>query len=206
MSWPSRNSISSVRVKPSCMIAAPESCVSTIARIDRRADIGDVDELRHPHCAGLGVDLDLGAGAADHPEGRRVGGEAGFVIGRGIARDEAADADDVAGLHAVFAAEELGDRADCCLAAGRARLRAPRVLSRASSAARSHRVAHVKGRARAERRHVVGRDIGVGMDDPDRLRGAGRAPRRRSAPSPCRSPGPYRRCCNRGRSCRRRRC
>ena len=57
--------------------------------------------------------------------------------------------------------------ADCCPPADRVPLPAQRsllgVLGR-----EPHRIAHVKGRARAERAHVVGRDVGVGMHDADR--------------------------------------
>ena len=42
-------------------------------------------------------------------------------------------------------------------------------LSRASSAAQPHRVAHVEQRARAERAHVVGRHVGVARHDPHAL-------------------------------------
>ena len=55
-------------------------------------------------------------------------------------------------------------------------------------------MAHVEGRARAERAHVVRRDVGVGMHHADVLGAADRAPRPRSAPSRCRSPAPCRRC------------
>ena len=48
------------------------------ARIDQRAAIGDRDQLGNPHAAGLAVDLDLDAGAADHPIRRDIGGMAGY--------------------------------------------------------------------------------------------------------------------------------
>jgi len=38
------------------------------ARVDRPTDVSDIDQFGHPHVAGLGIDFDLGAGGADHPE------------------------------------------------------------------------------------------------------------------------------------------
>ena len=137
------------------------------ARIHRPADVGDVDHLGHLDVAGLGVDLELDAGAADHPERRRVGRQP-VGVRRHIVRDVAAGADDVAGLHLVFLHEQLGDRhvrafrhADLARQRGELGLG---VLGR-----EPHRVAHVIERARAERRHVVGRHVGVGMHDLHRL-------------------------------------
>jgi hypothetical protein len=67
------------------MIAAPESCVSTILGFDRRADVGDVDEARDAHPAGLGVDLELDP--VPRPSRRRgVIGEA-VLVRRLVARD-----------------------------------------------------------------------------------------------------------------------
>ena len=146
--------------------------------------------------SGLGVDLDLGAGAADHPIRRDVGRQAGRHGRATRSRHEAAGADDVAGLHAVFAAEQISrDRQRCCLPArrlgGERRELRARVLGR-----QAHRMTHVEGRARAERPHVVGRHVGVGWTTAP-LRPRCPAPRRRSAPSRCRSPGPCRPCRNR---------
>ena len=59
-------------VKPSCISAAPEICVSTIFGLIGLAAVDDVDQLGDLDVAGLGVDLDLGAGAGDHPERRHV--------------------------------------------------------------------------------------------------------------------------------------
>ena len=139
------------------------------ARVYRGAGIGDTDQAQHPDMAGFGVDLDLGAGAADHPERRRVRRLTGGVIGRHIIGHIAAGADDRAGLHAVFAAEQFGDRQ---IGAGRyAGLGGecveflPCILG-----GEPHRVSHVKHRARAEGAHVVGRHVSVRGDDPHRLR------------------------------------
>ena len=93
------------------------------------------------------------------------GDSAGLVIRRDIIGLIAAAADDVAGLHAVFFDEQAGDRRVAAfrladLAAQRVDL-AARVLG-----GEPHRVAHVEQRARAERAHVVGRDVGIAGDDP----------------------------------------
>ena len=73
--------MSSNKVKPSCIAAPPDSCVSTIFGLIGVPTVGDVDEPRHAHLPCLGIDLDLGAGAADHPERRRILRLAGVVSG-----------------------------------------------------------------------------------------------------------------------------
>ena len=114
--------------------------------------------------AGLGVDLDLGAGGGAHPERRDLVGEPGRRIGRHVIRLVGAGADDVAGLHAEFLLEQVGQRNVASLRlADLARHRfdlLARLLRR-----QPHRVTHVKERARAERAHVVWRDVGVARHD-----------------------------------------
>ena len=95
---------------------------------------------------GLGIDLDLGAGASHHPERRRIGGLPGVVIGRGVARDIAADTDDVARLHAVFFAEHLGERHVAALGQSQLRRQRRDLGTRILSGA-LHRMAHMIGRA-----------------------------------------------------------
>ena len=87
---------------------AGELCLDDL-RVDRRADVGDVDQPRYPHPARLGIHLDLRAAAADHPERRRVVGEA-VRVGRLVARNIASRADNVPCLHPVFLLEDFRDR------------------------------------------------------------------------------------------------
>ena len=117
--------------------------------------------------AGLGVDLDLDADAGHHPERRRVGGHA-VGVGRHVIGLVGADADDVAGLHAVFLPEQLGERD---IAAFRLAdfARERRDLGLGVLGGEPHRMAHVEQRARAERPHVVGRHVGVARHDADAL-------------------------------------
>ena len=117
---------------------------------------------------GLGIDLDLAACGGAHPERRRVGGEPGRRIGRHVVRLVDAGAHDVAGLHAVFLAEQLGQRSVAALGlahCARQRLDlVARLLGRELD-----RVTHVEQRARAQRAHVVGRHIGVALHHLDAL-------------------------------------
>ena len=66
--------------------------------------------------AGHGVDLNLGPRRADAPERSRHDGLAGLRIGLLIIRNKTSGADDIAGLHAVFAPQHLCGRQ---IAAGR---------------------------------------------------------------------------------------
>ncbi len=138
-------------------------------RIDRIAAVDHVDQSHDAQLAGLGVHLDLGAGAGGHPEWRRVGRLAGLRIGRHIVRLVGAGADDVARLHAVFLADQLGERniaavrlADFARHGGDLGFRL--------FGGEPHRVPHVEQRARAERAHVVGRHITVARHHADRFR------------------------------------
>ena len=135
-------------------------------RIHRPTDIDQVDQARDLELAGFGIDFDFGASGADHPERRRIVGLARGVR-RGVGRDIAADADDVAGLHAVFLAEDVGDRCGFCGQAdvlGQLHQLVARIFG-----SQLHRMAHVVGRTRTQRRHVVGRDVGIGMNNGDRF-------------------------------------
>jgi hypothetical protein len=110
-SCPSVNSIFSKKVMPRCWDRRAGQLRLEDARIHRRARIGNGDEAQYANQPGLGIDLDLGRAAANHPERRRVRGLAGGVVRRGIARQIAAAANDRAGLHPVFAPEQLRARA-----------------------------------------------------------------------------------------------
>ena len=67
-----------------------------------------------------------------------------------------------------FFSEQLGDR-DVAAFRQAELLRERRELVLGVLGREPHRVAHVEQRARAERRHVVGRHVGVGMHDAHRL-------------------------------------
>ena len=165
MTWPPSMCIFSNMVKPSCISAAPEICVSTIFGLTGRAAVGHVDQ---PGDRARGRSR-----CRPRPRRRRratiqngvdVGREPGRRIGRHVVRLVDAGADDVAGLHAVFLLEQLGERDVAALRlADLARQRldlVARLLGR-----EPHRVAHVEQRARAERAHVVGRHVGVALHD-----------------------------------------
>ena len=117
--------------------------------------------------AGFGIDLDLDAAAGDHPERRRVRGQA-RAIRRDIIRLVGAGADDIAGLHAIFLPEQIGERG---IAAFRLAQFGPqrRDLGARLLGGEPHGVAHVEQRARTERAHVIGRDIGIARHDAHRL-------------------------------------
>ena len=192
-------------VKPSCMMAAPESCVSTMRGLIAVPTSATLTSRSTRNCP-VSVSTSTSAPVAPTIQnGVDVGRQAGVVVGRLIARHDSCRC-------------RRCCRPACRICGGTARrpgtlLPGGRPSSGASAASlagahprrRADGIAHVIGRARAERAHVVGRHVGVGMDDAHPLGRRCPAPRRRSAPSPCRSPGPYRRCRSRGRSCRRRR-
>ena len=155
-------------VKPSCMIAAPDSWVRAMSGLIGLPQSAALMSRVMRTCAGLGIDLDLDARAADHPERRDIVGHAGLRVRRFVGRHKSRRADHIAGLHAVALLENLGRRiigafGQAGLGGKRSQL-AARVLG-----GEPHRIAHVEGRARAERAHVIRRHVGVGMHDADVL-------------------------------------
>src|ERR1700722_5020572 len=75
--------------------------------VEGPSHVGGIDKLGQLHMTGFGINLDLDASTANHPERRDVVGHAGNGIGRFVGWDEAADPHHVAGLHAVFLLENL---------------------------------------------------------------------------------------------------
>ena len=136
--------------------------------------------------------------------GVTFGVTARVAIGRHVARDVAADADDVAGLHACISSGTARRPGRCCPPAGRRSRAQRRELVARVLGREPHRVAHVEERARAERRpcHRASRrcrgarpctaSAGTLSTSADDLRHAR-----------CRSPAPCRPCCNRASRCRR---
>ncbi len=158
----------SSNVKPSCMIAAPVNWVSTMrgfTGVPASATLTRRNTRIRP------VSVSTSTSAAAPPtiqNGVAFGVSPVAGSGGRIRRNVAAGADDGAGLHAVFAAEQFGDRQvgarrHTGLGGKRVELRA-RVFGR-----EPHGMAHMKQRARAERAHVVGRHIGIGRHDTYRL-------------------------------------
>ncbi len=74
-------------------------------RIDGRAAIDDVDQLENAHVPRLGVNFDLHASAADHPERGDVCRLAGFVLRGRVVGLVSAGTNDVASQHAIFLLE-----------------------------------------------------------------------------------------------------
>ena len=75
-------------VKPNCMIAAPESCVSTMRGLIGVPHVGDVDELGHRTCP-VSVSTSTSQPAPPTIQNGVASGVRPFAIGRHVARDVA---------------------------------------------------------------------------------------------------------------------
>ena len=129
------------------MAAAAELALHD-AGIDRAAHVASAHQFGHADAPGFGIDFDLGAHAAHHPEGRDVGRLTGFQVRFLVRRRERAHADDVARLHGKPGKHDLAQRH---ARAGRGDHRAVAALESAdarSSAPTRRSAAPVRGRAR----------------------------------------------------------